>query len=104
MAQHLRFAALAAAGLDGIKKKIMPPAPVDANIYHMTVAERRQHGIKELPGSLLESLHELESDREYLKPIFADDLVDSYLQLKYAESNAVGTRPHPYEFELYLNS
>ncbi|MBI4361124.1 type I glutamate--ammonia ligase [Candidatus Micrarchaeota archaeon] len=101
---YLAFAALAAAGLDGIKKKIMPPAPVDANIYHMTVAERRQHGIKELPGALLESLHELESDRDFLKPIFADDLVDSYLTLKYAEANAVGTRPHPYEFDLYLNS
>lgn len=101
---YLAFAAMSAAGLDGIKKKMMPPAPVDANIWHMTVAERRAAGIQELPGSLPDALHALEADRAYLKPIFADDLIDSYLTLKYAESNAVGTRPHPYEFELYLNA
>ncbi len=70
----------------------------------ISVGERHAAGIQELPGSLPEALHALESDRDYLKPIFADDLIDSYLTLKYAESNAVGTRPHPYEFELYLNA
>ncbi|HLD76263.1 MAG TPA: type I glutamate--ammonia ligase, partial [Candidatus Norongarragalinales archaeon] len=101
---YLAFAAMAAAGLDGIKRKIMPSAPVDANIYEMSPAERKKHGITELPGSLHESLDALDSDRAFLKPIFSDDLVDSYAELKRTEASSVNMRPHPYEFELYLNA
>jgi len=59
---YLAMAVILKAGLDGIKKKIEPPAPVDSNIYHMNKLEREEKGIESLPGSLLEALKELTTD------------------------------------------
>lgn len=100
---YLTEAALALAGLDGIKRKIEPPAPVDQNIYHLTPAKRRELQIRELPGSLGEALDCLASDRAFLKPAFADSLIDTYIELKRQEQLELNLRPHPYEFYRYLD-
>jgi glutamine synthetase len=34
------------AGLDGIRNKILPPEPVNRNIYEMTESEKAKWGIK----------------------------------------------------------
>ncbi|HTS33664.1 MAG TPA: type I glutamate--ammonia ligase [Thermoplasmata archaeon] len=100
---YLTEAALALAGLDGIKRKVEPPPPVDENIYKLTVAQRKERGIRELPGSLGEALDCLESDRAFLKPAFADSLLDTYVELKREEQLELNLRPHPYEFYRYLD-
>lgn len=100
---YLTEAALALAGLDGIKKKIEPPAPVDQNIYKLTPAKRKELGIRELPGSLGESLDALESDHAFLKAAFADSLLETYIELKREEQLELNLRPHPYEFYRYLD-
>jgi glutamine synthetase len=100
---YLTEAALALAGLDGIKRKIEPPPPVDENIYKLTVAQRKAREIRELPGSLGEALDCLESDRAFLKPAFADSLLDTYIELKREEQLELNLRPHPYEFYRYLD-
>ncbi len=100
---YLTEAALALAGLDGIRRKIEPPAPVDENIYKLSPAKRKQFGIRELPGSLGESLDCLQSDRGFLKPAFADSLLDTYVELKREEQLELNLRPHPYEFYRYLD-
>jgi glutamine synthetase len=100
---YLTEAALALAGLDGIKRKIEPPAPVDENIYRLTPARRKELEIRELPGSLGESLDCLESDHDFLKPAFAPSLIDTYVELKRAEQLELNLRPHPYEFYKYLD-
>jgi glutamine synthetase len=100
---YLTQAALALAGLDGVRRKIEPPAPVDENIYKLTPAKRKQLGIRELPGSLGEALDCLESDRAFLKPSFAASLIDTYIELKREEQLELNLRPHPYEFYRYLD-
>ncbi len=100
---YLTEAALALAGLDGIKRKIEPPPPVDENIYKLTPAKRKQLEIRELPGSLGEALDCLQSDRAFLKPAFADSLLDVYIELKREEQLELNIRPHPYEFYRYLD-
>jgi glutamine synthetase len=100
---YLCFAAILAAGLDGIKKKIDIGDPVDEDIYKLTPERRRQLGIKELPGSLKEAVECLQSDQEYLKPIFSQDLIDKIIELETNEHNEVNLRPHPYEFYLYFD-
>src|SRR5580658_5801406 len=100
---YLTEAALALAGLDGIKRKIEPPAPVDQDIYKLTPAQRKKLEIRELPGSLGEALECLESDRAFLKPAFADSLVDTYIELKREEQLELNLRPHPYEFYRYFD-
>ncbi len=47
---YLTEAALALAGLDGIKRKIEPPAPVDQDIYKLTPAKRKTARHPRAPG------------------------------------------------------
>jgi len=100
---YLAFAAILAAGLDGIKRKIDPGDPIDKNIYHMSEEERRKLGIKELPRTLWEALDELESDREYLCPIFPKAVVDEYIELKRREVKFIDSFPTPVEFYMYMD-
>ena len=100
---YLTEAALALAGLDGIRRKIQPPPPVDENIYKLSPAKRRELGVRELPGSLGEALDCLESDHDFLKPAFPSSLLDTYVELKREEQLELNLRPHPYEFYRYLD-
>src|SRR5207245_10753005 len=61
---YLAFSACLMAGLDGIKHKIEPPPPVDADIYELSPREKAK--IKSTPGTLSESLAALDSDRAFL--------------------------------------
>ncbi len=101
---YLAFAALLMAAIDGVKKKMDPGDPVDENIYHLTPERRKQLGIKELPRSLDEALDELESDKEFLKPVFNSSLLDTYIDLKRDESRTLQGYPHPMELYFYLDS
>ena len=100
---YLCFAAILAAGLDGMKKKIDMGDPVDENIYKLTPERRRQLGIGELPGSLKEAVECLQSDSEYLKPIFSGELLEKIVEMETVEHAEVNVRPHPYEFYLYFD-
>ena len=51
-----------AAGLDGIKRGLTPPEPVNRNIYHMTEEESVELGIGSLPHDLSHALDALEAD------------------------------------------
>jgi glutamine synthetase len=100
---YLCFAAILCAGLDGIKRKTDPGDPVDENIYHLTPERRRELGIRELPGSLKEAVEELLSDREFLKPVFTDDVIDALVDIEMQQYKVVSALPHPYEFYLYFD-
>jgi len=100
---YLCFAAMLAAGLDGIKKKIDPGDPVDENIYKLTAQRRRQLGIKELPGSLAEAVECLKSDSGFLEPIFGSTALEKICENALKEDQEVNMRPHPHEFQLYLD-
>ncbi len=100
---YLAFAAILAAGLDGIKKKLDPGDPVDEDIYKLAPEKRRQLGVGELPGSLQEAIESLESDSEFLKDIFSSDMIDTIADLGMSSHRMVSARPHPYEFYLYFD-
>ncbi len=78
---YLCFAAILAAGLDGIKNKINIGPPVDDDIYKLSPERRKEPGVGELPGSLKEAAQCLEEDHAYLKPIFPDDAVSRIMVL-----------------------
>jgi glutamine synthetase len=100
---YLTEAALALAGLDGIKRKIEPPAPVDADIYKLSPAKRRELEVRELPGSLGEALECLSSDDGFLKDVFGSSVLDIWHEMKRDEQLQLNLRPHPYEFYRYLD-
>ncbi|ADM27753.1 glutamine synthetase, type I [Ignisphaera aggregans DSM 17230] len=100
---YLALVAILLAGLDGVKKKISPGDPVDENIYKLSPERRKALGVKELPRSLDEALDELESDYEWLKPIFSQDLIESYIELKREEARKIMSYPTPIEIYHYLD-
>jgi len=78
---YLVETAILLAGLDGIKKKIQPPDPVDLDTYKLSKYEMKKFNIKKLPTSLLEAISSLKSDDEFLTPIIGDDFLDMYLSV-----------------------
>jgi len=98
---YLAFAAIILAGLDGIRKKIDPGDPVDENIYVLSSERRRELGVKRLPATLGEAIEELESDKEYLKPVFTTELMETYTELKREEWEKVEYYVTPAEMYYY---
>ena len=101
---YLAFAAMLLAGVDGIRNKIEPPAPIDKDLYELPPDEAAS--ITQVPGSLPEVLDALERDNEYLQEggVFTEDLIEAWVAYKRtAEIDPIRLRPHPHEFELYYD-
>lgn len=101
---YFGFAAMMLAGLDGVKNRIEPHAPVDKDLYELPPEEAKD--IPQAPTSLEASLKALEEDNEFLTEgaVFTDDLIDTYIAYKYDNEIApVRLRPTPQEFEMYYD-
>ncbi len=98
---YLAFSAMLLAGLDGIQQRTEPLDPVDKDLYELPPEEHAQ--VPTVPGTLPAVLDALEADHEFLLAgdVFTPDLIDTWVELKRAEIEAIAHRPHPYEFELY---
>ena len=101
---YLAMSAMLMAGLDGIKNRIEPHAPVDKDLYELPPDEAAS--IPQVPGSLSAVLDALEEDNEYLQAggVFTADLIETWIDYKRTNEVApIQLRPHPYEFELYYD-
>ena len=102
---YLAFAAMLCAGLDGIKNKIDPGAPLDKNIYELSPEELAK--VPSTPGSLELALEALEKDHKFLTDsgVFTEDFIENWISYKLDnEVNPLRLRPHPYEFSLYYDA
>jgi glutamine synthetase len=100
---YLAFSAMLMAGLDGIKNKIEPAAPIDKDLYELPPEEAAS--IAQVPGTLAEVLDTLEADHAYLLEgnVFTPDLIETWIDYKRSsEIDPIRLRPHPHEFELYF--
>jgi len=59
---YLAFAAMLAAGLDGIERKMKPPESVEEDVYEFDDAKLAKRYINTLPGSLGEAMAEFAKD------------------------------------------
>jgi len=101
---YLSFAAMLMAGLDGIENKIDPGQPMDKDLYDLEPHEAAK--VKKMPGSLDESLRNLEKDHDFLLKgnVFTQDVLETWWTYKREkEIDAIRLRPHPYEFFLYYD-
>jgi len=97
---YLFFAALIYAGLDGIAKGELPPPPTECDVYALTAEEKKQLGIKNMPGSLGEALEALKED-EVIKGAL-EPLTPKFLQLKEAEWRDYSYTIHEWERKRYM--
>jgi glutamine synthetase len=100
---YLGFAAVLAAGLDGVKRKIDPGDPVDLNIYDLSEEERDRLGIKTLPSNLREALDYLEEDR-VIRDALGEHVYANFSRLGSLEWKMYNNHVHPWEIERYINT
>ncbi|MGH3545685.1 MAG: type I glutamate--ammonia ligase [Mycobacteriales bacterium] len=101
---YLAFSAMLLAGLDGVKNKLEPPAPVDKDLYELPPEQLT--GVAQVPGSLPEVLNSLEADHEFLLAgdVFTSDLIETWIDYKRTEEvDPIRLRPTPHEFALYYD-
>lgn len=100
---YLAFSALMMAGLDGVRRKLDPGAPMDQDLYELSAAELQT--IPAVCASLEEALSALQQDHEFLLEggVFTKDLLEAYIQLKMAEVTRLRAAPHPVEFDMYYS-
>jgi glutamine synthetase len=100
---YLAFSAMLMAGLDGIKNKIHPGEPATEDLYELS--EEKKAKIPKVCGSLQEALESLNADRAFLLEggVFTNDMIDSYVDLKMKDVDALRSAPHPVEFDMYYS-
>ena len=81
---YLATAAVIAAGLDGVDRKLDPGEPHNVNHYTLSQAELRERRIGVLPQSLHEALAALESDALFRETL-GREFVDEFIRLKRME-------------------
>ncbi len=93
---YLAHALVAAAGLDGIKKKADPGDPMEAE-------GKKKRVEKELPSSLLEAASALESDTTFLKGVVPTELLGDFLDLKLKQHRESLKGVTSFELQKYFN-
>lgn len=99
---YLAFAAILAAGLDGIKRKTELPEPVEEDIYRMSEKERDRKGIGVLPETLGDALNEFSSD-QCLQNALGKMFCEKFLELKTKEWRDYNHTVHEWERKKYLD-
>ena len=98
---YLIFALCLAAGLEGIRENLVPPAPVSGNLYRLTEEELRDANIEILPRTLGEAIQELQKD-SFLLNVLGSHLSEKYIEAKSEEWNEYCTRITDWELNRYL--
>lgn len=98
---YLVLAVCLAAGLEGIKKKLVPPARVDRNIFEMDWNEKEALHIESLPQDLCEATRELEKDA-FVRNVLGEHVSEKYIEAKYKEWENYRVQVTEWEIEEYL--
>jgi glutamine synthetase len=98
---YLAFAAMIAAGLDGVERGLTLGDPVEESLFEMDAATIAAKGIRELPGTLGEAIDELEKD-SVITEALGDHVFSHYIEAKRAEWDEYRTQVSDWEVERYL--
>ena len=98
---YLEMALCLAAGLDGIKKGLTPPEPVDYNVFGLTSEELAEAGIECLPGNLIEAVEAAEAD-PFIKETVGEHVFNAYIEGKKNEWDEYRTQVTEWEINRYL--
>jgi glutamine synthetase len=95
---YLAYAAALAAGLDGIRRELEPPAPVEGFLYDLSEEEQGAP----LPATFDAALQALAAD-EVLTAALGDRLIDTFRTIKAAEFERYRTWVTDWEFAEYAH-
>ena len=100
---YLAFAVMLKAGLDGIKNKLEPPAPIEEDVYEFDECALETHKIETLPASLGEALIEL-TKSNIMREALGEHTYKVYLAAKKAEFDEFRLQVTKWELEKYFES
>ncbi len=98
---YLALAVQLAAGLDGVAGSLVPPDPVNKNIFAMSHRERRKYRIDELPRDLHEALDCLERD-DVVRDALGDHIYSRFVEAKRVEWSEYSATVTKWEIDNYL--
>lgn len=99
---YLQFAVLMMAGLDGIKSKVNPPAPVELNIFHADKSEQDRLGVENVPRDLGDALDHFEKSK-LMKETFGEKAFHNYLEIKREEFKLYSAQISEWELKRYTS-
>ncbi len=99
---YLAFSVMLAAGLDGIKRGLVAPSPVEDNIWELTPKEMKRKGIKTVAANLKEALDELAKD-EVIKGALGADTFVKFYEAKVEEWESYRTSVSKWETDRYMD-
>jgi glutamine synthetase len=95
---YLAFALIVAAGLDGVRRDLEPPAEATEDLAALSPEERRAAGIGTLPDTLLEAVHVMEGS-ELVAGTLGEHVFEWFLRNKREEWEAYRRVVTPWETE-----
>ena len=98
---YLQFAVMLAAGLKGIEEKLIPPDPVEKNIYQLSKKEMEKYDIRHLPESLGHALGLMEESL-LMRETLGDHIFENFLHVKQQEWESYRMQVSPWEVKKYL--
>ena len=99
---YLTFAAILAAGLEGVEKDMEPPANATKNIFDMSEEQRVKEHIDTLPGDLYAANKYMTEDDVICKAL-GSHVVEGLNAITKMEWDSFRTAVHPWETERYLS-
>lgn len=97
---YLAFAVMLAAGLDGIEKKMTPPAPAEEDLYQV---DGSRTGLGVLPGSLGEAIDALKKD-EVIQTALGQHVYERYVEAKTQEWSEYNLYVTQWELKRYIKT
>lgn len=98
---YLLMAVCLAAGLEGMEQQIMPPAPVNCNVFDLTKEETESLHLESVPTDLGEAIAEMKKD-PFLRETLGEHVYQKYLKAKEQEWNAYRSQVTDWEIAEYL--
>jgi glutamine synthetase len=102
---YLALAAILAAGLDGVDRKLDPGEPNTEDLYQLTAEQVAERGIETMPRTLADAVEELVGDdvlRKALGPVPGGDYIDYFAKTKRDEFAEYHSVVSDWEVERYL--
>ncbi|MBU0572864.1 MAG: type I glutamate--ammonia ligase [Candidatus Margulisiibacteriota bacterium] len=100
---YLAFAVMLKCGLDGIKRKMTPPKPVEEDVYKMKPQQLKERGIHMLPFSIKRAIEEMSQDK-VIKEALGPHTFGNFIEAKLAEFDDYRMQVTPWEMERYLEA
>lgn len=98
---YLAFAVMLMAGLDGIEKKMVPPPPVEEDVYEFDDNRLKERYIDTLPTSLSKAISEMENS-SLVKETLGKHTYEAYLDAKRSEWKDYKIQVTDWEIKRYL--